>query len=37
MILCITREPKFGVRGSDNLDLLLVPRFAPFTLFSRWE
>jgi hypothetical protein len=37
MILCIRRDPKFGVRSSKNLELLLVPRFAPFTLFSRWE
>ncbi len=37
MILCIRRDPKFGVRRSENLEFLLVPRFAPFTLFSRWE
>lgn len=35
--LCAMRGSKFRDRSSENLDLLLVPRFAPFALFSPRE
>ena len=33
-ILCVRRDPNFVVRSSENLELLLVPRFPSFALFS---
>jgi len=44
--LCVRRDPKFEVRGSQfqnlelrtsNLEPLPVPCFSPFALFSPWE